>query len=129
MGLSEDHRKILFVYNADSGTLEALKDYFHKMASPSTYECRLCGITYGNLGMRTSWKDFLESLPFSSEFIHRDEFRKEYCRNDPLPAAFIIEGKSIQTLISKEDIDGAGSLEDLIALVRAAIDAYLNEVS
>ena len=71
----------------------------------------------------------MESLPFSSEFIHRDEFRKEYCRNDPLPAAFIIEGKSIQTLISKEDIDGAGSLEDLIALVRAAIDAYLNEVS
>ena len=43
---------LVFVYNADSGFFEALKDGVTKFASPSTYPCRLCALTYGLATMR-----------------------------------------------------------------------------
>ena len=50
---------LLFVYNADSGKLNALKDAIHKVVKPSTYPCSLCTVTYGNLGMKRTWKTFI----------------------------------------------------------------------
>jgi len=44
--------KLIFVYNADSGLLNAMKDWAHKIVSPETYPCSLCALTYNNLGMR-----------------------------------------------------------------------------
>ncbi|WP_232221892.1 hypothetical protein [Methanococcoides burtonii] len=43
---------LIFVYNADSGLINEMKDYVHKIVSPSTYECNLCAITYGNTGIK-----------------------------------------------------------------------------
>ena len=36
---------LLFVYNADSGFLNAIRDGIEKIADPEGYECRLCGLT------------------------------------------------------------------------------------
>jgi hypothetical protein len=69
---------LLFVYNADSGIGNALMDSLHKHISPNTYQCQLCRLTYGTLGMRNDWKAFITSLPLPSDFLHRDELLKKH---------------------------------------------------
>ena len=54
-----EHNELIFIYNAESGLFNAVSDYLHKVISPDTYACSLCQITYGNLGMKKKWKDFL----------------------------------------------------------------------
>jgi len=44
--------RLIFVYNAESGTMNSAIDFAHKMLSPETYECNLCRITYGNFAMK-----------------------------------------------------------------------------
>lgn len=113
---------LLFVYNADSGVLNAAKDYVHKIVSPKTYECNLCAVTYGNFGMKNEWKNFIDSLKYSVEFIHRDEIQKyNFLKNEKLPAAFIKRGKTITKLISHTEINRLKTLEGLIELVKKKI--------
>ncbi len=50
MGLTRP--ALVFVYNANSGLLNALLDMGHKVVSPRTYPCSLCALTYGSLGLR-----------------------------------------------------------------------------
>ena len=45
------NRSLILVYNADSGFFNALADSAHKLLSPSTYDCRLCALTYGAIQM------------------------------------------------------------------------------
>ena len=52
-------KNIIFVYNAKGGKWNYILDTVHKYASPSTYDCNLCKITY-NLKMRGAWKKFIE---------------------------------------------------------------------
>lgn len=65
---------IVFVYNADSGLLNEMKDYVHKIVSPASYGCKLCAITYGRIGIKDQWKAFIEQLGIPVRFLHRDEF-------------------------------------------------------
>ncbi|SMB99010.1 hypothetical protein SAMN00120144_3663 [Hymenobacter roseosalivarius DSM 11622] len=83
-------RKLLFVYNADAGLANGLLDMAHKILSPRTYPCSLCGITYGTTHMRPDWRQFLQSLPLESRFLHRDEFQQQFpgLKNPALPAVF-----------------------------------------
>jgi hypothetical protein len=70
--------KIIFVYNADSGLLNVIKDWGHKIISPETYPCSLCALTYDNLGMRRPWREFINELGYEVEFLHRDELEEKY---------------------------------------------------
>lgn len=45
-------KQLIFVYNADGGTFNAIMDSAHKLFAPSTYQCSLCAITHGMLTMR-----------------------------------------------------------------------------
>ena len=65
---------LLFVYNADSGLFNTMADIGHKIFSPSTYECALCALTHGYFSERRQWRDFVEGLDCSCEFLHRDQF-------------------------------------------------------
>ncbi len=106
---------VIFVYNAESGLINGLKDAIHKLISPSTYPCNLCAITYGPLGMRDEWRDFVERLDHPIEFLHKDELLTEYGISDvPLPAAFTksASGK-LSSLFDSETLNGFKSLEDL----------------
>lgn len=71
---SAKDRSLIFVYNADSGAMAALKDYVHKMVKPMTYECNLCAVTYGNLGLKNEWKRFIERIGMPVDFLHMDEY-------------------------------------------------------
>lgn len=82
--------KLIFVYNADGGIINMVMDLIHKNVSPETYQCSLCALTWDNLGMKREWRQFIERLGRTVEFLHRDELEKKYAIKDvPLPAAFI----------------------------------------
>ena len=75
--------KLIFVYNANSGKLNAWLDSAHKIVSPSTYNCRLCDLTYGVFKENEEWIRFRESELIRNnveqmEFLHIDEFEKKY---------------------------------------------------
>ena len=81
---------LLFVYNADSGLFNTLADIGHKIFSPSTYQCDLCMLTHGYFRERQEWRDFVEGLPLSCRFLHRDQFRQAFPSIEvPLPAVFL----------------------------------------
>jgi len=76
-------RRLIFVYNANSGKLNTWLDSAHKIVSPKTYQCRLCDLTYGIFKENEDWARFRESVISSNpdlllEFLHIDEFEKKY---------------------------------------------------
>lgn len=84
-------RQLLFVYNATAGLGHALLDSVHKVLSPHTYPCTLCGLTYGLISMRPEWKEFLQQLPLPARFLYRDQLPATYPQlvGQPLSAIFI----------------------------------------
>lgn len=111
--------KILFVYNADSGILNGLKDLIHKNVSPETYACRLCAVTYNNLGMIPEWRKFLQGLGRDVEFLHRDELELRFSMKAiPLPAAFIhCKNTGTRLWLDADAMNRCRTLEDLKQLV------------
>jgi hypothetical protein len=90
-----ERRRLLFVYNADSGIFNAMADIGHKLFSPATYPCSLCAITHGVFQERAAWRSFIAGLEADCEFLHRDQFRARFPgRDDPLPAVFeLVDGE------------------------------------
>lgn len=109
--------ELFFVYNANGGLMNGLLDFAHKNLSPKTYSCNLCAITYGNLGMKKEWKQYLEKFPHTTRFFHKDEFTEKYpdFSSEPLPAIFIT-GKdcTLQILMSATEINTTKNISDLI---------------
>jgi hypothetical protein len=113
-------QRLLFVYNADGGLLPGLKDMFHKILSPATYPCSLCGITYGATTMRPEWKEFIKALPVPVDFLHRDEFERDHPQwvRTPLPAGFAVaESGELTPFITAPEMDEV-DLDGLMTLVR-----------
>lgn len=119
------NRKLIFVYNANSGLINGLIDFAHKNISPETYECNLCAITYGNLGMKNEWKNFIKGLDYKVEFLHKDELKKNYpeIANNELPAVFVQYENEVRILIDSKSMNNSRSIEDLKNLVLNKITA------
>ncbi|MBO2010712.1 hypothetical protein [Hymenobacter negativus] len=113
-------QRLVFVYNADGGRLAGLKDMFHKILSPATYPCSLCAITYGATSMRPEWREFVQHLPVPVDFLHRDEFVRDYPQwaQHALPAAFALEKNGELTPFIEAPMMNAADLNGLMELVR-----------
>jgi len=112
------NKMLIFVYNADSGLFNTLTDMAHKVFAPETYSCNLCAITYGAFGMRTEWKQFLESLDSGLDFLHRNELAEKYGIVDvALPAIFLKWPDKTELLITSAEIDACGGMAELTQLV------------
>lgn len=130
---------LLFVYNADSGVLNALKDLFVKTVTPERYECQLCAVTYGPTGMKREWRRFVaglasDVLPANSvagdgpgtrvRFLHRDELAARYgLTGVALPAAFMLVDGQPQPWLSAEQLTTCRNLHDLKTLVQSSLPA------
>ena len=112
--------ELLFVYNADSGLINAVFDSLHKAFSPSTYQCQLCAITYGHFSMNSKWKDFIESLPVKSRFLYRNEWLKEFDQDEELPAIFAHSKNQLSPIVSAQDFHNL-SLEELMEKISDAL--------
>jgi hypothetical protein len=112
-------QKLIFIYNAESGLFNSLTDFAHKIISPSTYNCQLCAITYGNFTVKKEWKAFIESLDIKTEFCYRDEFLKTFGTANDLdpPAVYINNGDRVELFISSTEINASDTLEDLQKLI------------
>ncbi len=49
---------LIFVYNANSDLFSTVTDFAHKILSPSTYQCQLCALTYGNFSKKAGMEIF-----------------------------------------------------------------------
>jgi hypothetical protein len=111
--------RLILIYNADGGLLNAVKDAVWKVVQPSTYPCSLCALTYGWVAMHGQWGRFLDSLPNTKVFHHRDDFAAAFPGlSVELPAILSAsDGASPQVLVSAAELDALPDLDALIALV------------
>jgi hypothetical protein len=115
--------KLVFIYNADSGILNTLKDFWHKTLRPSTYQCNLCQTTYGTFGVKKEWKSFVNELGIDSEFLHKDEFLEKYDVEDAkYPSAYILKNGELTIFISQEEMNKVASLAEMENLVSSRLN-------
>ncbi len=115
--------RLLIVYNADAGLVAALFDAVHKVASPATYPCSLCGVTYGAVAMKPAWRAYLRRLPLRVVFFHRPDFRAAYpdLAAAPLPLIARDDGDAVTVLLHAAALARLATVDALIA----ALDARL----
>ena len=115
--------RLILVYNADSGLLNAAKDAVWKVVRPTTYPCSLCALTYGWVSMHGRWRRFLGRLPQARVFHHKDDFALAFPGvTVALPAILLAEGKGApQVLVGAAELDALPDLAALIALVAARL--------
>lgn len=71
-------KKLIFVYNADSDQKHTFVDAAKKLLSPSTYDCKLCALTYGLTSEKKKWKKFRKDAGIAMDFLHKDEYEKQF---------------------------------------------------
>ena len=111
--------KIIFVYNAKSGIINAILDTGHKLLSPGTYQCNLCKITYGLARERKEWKEFRKLSADELEFLHKDEFEQKYGVKKKYPVVLFKDSSNELTeLIGKEELNRLNNVGDLIRALK-----------
>ena len=119
----ENHQeaRLIFIYNADSGLRNALLDGAHKALSPNTYQCNLCDLTYGVFKERKAWKKFRQEMQWNMEFLHKDEFKKQYAskfgHKFEFPIVLIALDDELQVFISVRELNELETMEALIDLI------------
>lgn len=131
-----DGKKLIFVYNADSGGFfTGLKDTLHKSFRKSTYECNLCAVTFGAFGMKKNWKNFVKDLDvpvefkkkdkFKFEFLHKDEFNEKYNVVDAkFPSAYLLDNSGLELFITQDEMNAVKSIDELKELVNQKIEKF-----
>ncbi|HVC36437.1 MAG TPA: hypothetical protein VNE40_03280 [Candidatus Dormibacteraeota bacterium] len=115
-------QKLIFVYNAKAGFVHGVMDLMHKTASPKTYPCKLCMVTFSGATMNRLWKSYVSGLGIPSVFMHRDEFAKTYPNQQiTFPVVLLEEGDSITTLISSDEFKNITDLAELMSLLNAKL--------
>ena len=110
--------RLIFVYNANSGTVNAIFDSLHKIASPETYDCNLCAITFGKFSENKIWKAFRGNSEIDMEFYHRDEFLKQFkskwLPKFDFPVILSEANGELQLFISSEELNALKDVSELI---------------
>ncbi|MEI6419186.1 MAG: hypothetical protein WCO82_08965 [Sphingomonadales bacterium] len=116
-------QRLLIVYNANAGLVAGALDTLHKIVSPATYPCALCGITYGLTGMRAEWRAFLAELGLETVFHHRPDFRAAWpqAANWSLPLVALERDGVLTQLVAAADFAGANDLPALQSLLAARL--------
>ena len=124
MLMSENNEnKLIFVYNADSGLINTVKDFWHKALRPSTYQCNLCQTTFGTFGAKKEWKSFISDLGIDSEFLHKDEFVEKYDVKDAkYPSAYILKNGNLTVFITQEEINEVTTITEMEELVSSKLN-------
>tara|TARA_R110002167_G_scaffold36686_10_gene115884 strand:+ start:1145 stop:1531 length:387 start_codon:yes stop_codon:yes gene_type:complete len=121
----EKQESLIFIYNADSGLRNMILDGAHKIFSPETYTCSLCGITYGAFAENKRWKKFREEHKSIMKFLHKDEFNKQYAskfgHRFSFPIVLITGKNGFEVLIKTEELDALEDVGALIGLIEKRI--------
>jgi hypothetical protein len=117
--------RLILVYNADSGLLNMVKDALWKVVRPATYPCSLCALTYGYVSMHGRWRRFLDRLPHTKVFHHKDDFAAAFPAVDVALPVILLAGPddAPEVLVSAAELDSLPDLEALIAVVETRLTA------
>ena len=121
-------KRIIFVYNANSGKVNTVLDSLHKITSPSTYNCSLCAITFGVFTEDDLWKTFRKNSDLNMQFYHKDEFKKEYkskwLPKFDFPVVLTENNGNLEVFLSSQELNAFATSEDLIEAImrRSALD-------
>ena len=123
-------RKLIFVYNANTGVVNTWLDIAHKIVSPKTYDCDLCTLTHGNFSEKRIWKTFRNTSLIDMEFHHKDEFLKKYkskwLPKYTFPIILISDAQGLHPFMMPQDfkeIDSVGVLIEKIEHFVKQLDA------
>jgi len=117
-------KQLIFVYNAKAGFMHGMMDLVHKTASPKTYPCKLCMVTYSGAKMNKLWKRYVASLGLPSIFMHKNEFARAYSdQRLTFPAVLLKDGDMLSILISSTEFGKMANLNDLISLLELKLHA------
>jgi hypothetical protein len=109
--------KLIFVYNANSSFFDRVLDNAHKIISPSSYDCNLCAITFGNFKEDDLWKTYRENSNQEMIFLHKDDFLKQY-KSKWLPKydfpIVLSQTDDLEIFLSSERLNTFNSAEELI---------------
>lgn len=128
--MTEQNKKgcLIFIFNANSDTISSIKDFFHKMIKPLTYNCNLCAVTFGNFGMKKDWAEYVSGLEedVNIEFLHKDEFEKYYDINDAnYPSAYFHAKEFTKIFITQDEMNAVGSVKALKDLVNKRLKEFI----
>ncbi len=121
---SKENEKLIFIYNASNSPISVSLDFIHKIVSPSTYQCSLCKITYGNISMHSKWKKYIESSDYIFEFLYKNNYLKYYqdLKVEEFPVAYKYDGNRYELFISKHEFDLYSNLDSLINIVNQKLN-------
>lgn len=118
-------KRLVLVYNALSGIGNSLLGSAHKVMSPSTYDCRLCSLTYGAVRERKDWKLFREKSTIPMVFYHKDEFLSGYASKFAAKFTFPIiladTGEDLEVLVTTTELNTIDDTAVLIEIVKSRI--------
>ncbi|WP_420378862.1 GTPase [Gilvibacter sp.] len=121
-------RALHFVYNANSGKLNALKDSLHKWLSPETYNCDLCSLTHHSFQEVAAWKTFRQEATLPMYFYHKDEFEKafrsKWLPKYEFPIILMETEQSLEVFMTAEQLKAQADAHALIASVTEKLQAY-----
>jgi len=111
--------KLVFIYNANSGKINALLDAGHKLFSPSTYQCSLCALTYDTFTENNIWKTFRKESDLEMEFYHKDEFEAKFPEvNIMYPSVLKLKNNQLTTVITPEVLNTISDVNTLITQLK-----------
>ena len=118
-------KKLIFVYNANSGVVNSWIDMAHKIVNPSTYECHLCELTHGNFREKRLWTLFKKECKVPLDFCHKDEFLKSYkskwLPKYDFPIILGVDDQGLKSLVTSQELDKIKSVEALIERIKGII--------
>lgn len=113
--------KLLFVYNAFSGTHNAILDSIFKMFTPDAVPCNLCKITHGVFSEKTEWKKFRKESGIAMEFLHLDEYQKRYASKFgykfTFPIVLVEDENELEVFITTEELESIKTPKELMDLI------------
>ena len=97
--------RLVLVYGADSGRLNALVDSAKKLLRVKG--CSLCAITHGLAGERSEWRECREALGVPIDTYHRDEMPPDVAAalGGGVPAVLAQSDGGLQMLMGPEVLD------------------------
>ena len=120
--------ELLFIYNANSGSLQALLVSAHKIIQPDTYTCKLCTLTHGIVQEKEEWRKFKAQSAHTFTMLHKDEFIKHYgskwLPKYEFPCILSKDDGGITIFMRKEAFDALDTVSDLINTITYNIEHW-----
>ncbi|MDQ7918242.1 GTPase [Mesonia sp. MT50] len=118
--------QLIFVYKANSGKGNAYLDAAQKILKPKASSCNLCAITHGVFTENKTWKAFRKEMRIPTEFLHQDEFRKEYASKFStkfeFPIVLGVTALGWEVVVDASRLNGINSAEALIKIIKEEVE-------